>query len=81
MFIEKTLRKQSKGFGEEKKNKEILLNEMCGICFEMLDTEDKCIYLRDCKHMYHMKCINQWRKHNNTCPSCRQSIDVPPFTI
>ena len=64
-----------------KKNKEILLNEMCGICFEILDTEDKCIYLRDCKHMYHMKCINQWRKHNNTCPSCRQSIDVPPFTI
>jgi len=45
----------------------------CNICYEKLD--ENVVKLVPCKHYYHKKCIDQWRRNNNTCPSCRSVIE------
>jgi hypothetical protein len=46
-------------------------NYCCGICFET----DNLIKL-DCKHTYHTNCLNEWIKDNNTCPLCRNVLEI-----
>ena len=49
--------------------------ENCSICLESI--EDLCGELTLCKHKFHPKCINKWKKIKTTCPLCRMKITEP----
>jgi len=51
----------------------IKTDETCTICFDD-DTEIKLV----CKHSFHVNCINQWLKENETCPYCRWNVYRQP---
>ena len=46
-------------------------NETCSICFENISEEIYCI---ECKHEYHIECLELWLKRSNTCPLCRTVV-------
>lgn len=49
--------------------------EMCNICLENYNKDDKVRELPKCKHYFHVNCIDTWvntKKYN--CPVCRCNI-------
>jgi hypothetical protein len=45
----------------------------CAICLEYIrpyQTRD----VLTCKHSYHHSCLDQWRRHNASCPICRSGF-------
>ena len=50
------------------------LDLTCNICLETIDRSN--IHQTNCKHMFHVKCIDEWLNNNdkNNCPSCRSDI-------
>ena len=47
------------------------LDYECPICFETLHdvkTNIQCIH---CKNTYHKRCLNEWLRNQNSCPTCR----------
>ena len=63
---------------------EIIYNEskdiQCCICLESLPVGQKIAKL-DCKHIFHIKCINDWCKRKTVCPLCRKSINITDNNI
>jgi hypothetical protein len=51
-------------------------NFFCSICHQDSNEHSENIYsiLRElnCKHSFHITCIETWLSDNNTCPICRQ---------
>ncbi|XP_042355060.1 E3 ubiquitin-protein ligase TTC3 [Plectropomus leopardus] len=41
----------------------------CIICHEDMSPDD--IYVLECRHSFHLKCIRSWLKEQSTCPTCR----------
>lgn len=54
------------------------LTEDCIICLQELH-ENKCQELKECNHIFHKKCLMNWRKEKNDCPMCRKSIVLSPY--
>jgi hypothetical protein len=54
----------------KKTNKE---TKTCSICQEHFRMMDSVCEL-DCKHLYHQKCIQEWGKYKQDCPTCRKPI-------
>ena len=56
-------------------------DKYCGICLEAID---KNLYVTDCNHIYHRKCLVNWNKSGEKnakkCPSCRKLYTIPPST-
>jgi hypothetical protein len=50
------------------KNKNEVI-EICSICLS--NDKNKYCEITECKHSFHIKCLIQWVKENNTCPICR----------
>ena len=52
-------------------------NDECKICYTPLNEEPVCM-VYECGHVFHCRCINNWRSslasNRNTCPVCRQPI-------
>ncbi len=58
--------------------------DTCAICFDTISIESllskkndntpKKMMSLDCKHKYHINCIEEWSKKSNTCPICRSPI-------
>ncbi|KAA1107136.1 hypothetical protein PGT21_003657 [Puccinia graminis f. sp. tritici] len=50
-------------------------SELCTICREQLGENSREWPI--CKHLYHLNCIDEWRKgedeENNQCPNCRST--------
>ena len=42
----------------------------CLICFN--NCEKKTFKCDNCNRYYHISCINEWFKYNNSCPVCRK---------
>ena len=58
----------------------------CSICLEPLlveeDERTSNVCILGCKHMYHTKCINEWRERQRTCPLCRgRIVNIQGFLI
>ncbi len=50
-------------------------NDTCVICYDIYKIQGKkCIKLPACDHTFHMKCIGEWFKKNNSCPICRKQV-------
>jgi hypothetical protein len=53
--------------------------EKCSICWEPLNDGSRICYgceNRDQPHLYHCKCIENWKKQNNSCPACRRRLGI-----
>tara|TARA_R110002126_G_scaffold285686_1_gene436214 strand:+ start:74 stop:700 length:627 start_codon:yes stop_codon:yes gene_type:complete len=44
----------------------------CSICLE--ETEESYCKIKNCNHIFHIKCINKWYSSHNSCPYCRSPI-------
>lgn len=49
----------------------------CDICLDDFNKGDVKKIL-NCKHDYHVKCVDSWLKQNTTCPKCRRQVRAPP---
>ncbi len=45
--------------------------ELCSICMELLNDNDQIEILNECKHRFHLICIQKWFKQKPCCPCCR----------
>ena len=48
--------------------------EMCSVCLCDYEVGDSLRQLPDCKHCFHMACIDPWLAAHQTCPLCRESL-------
>lgn len=46
----------------------------CSICYESFVEEDVVTVLDKCKHVFHVKCLENWGKYKQECPICRSNI-------
>lgn len=45
----------------------------CSICYSDMKNTD-IIRILQCKHYFHVMCIDEWLRNHNTCPLCRNNI-------
>jgi hypothetical protein len=45
-------------------------NNKCSICLDIINEQDD-LSILDCYHFFHNKCIIEYRKVNESCPTCR----------
>ncbi|KMZ57861.1 RING finger protein [Zostera marina] len=54
----------------------------CAVCLNELKMDDKVRELKNCRHVFHRKCLDRWADHdaNGTCPLCRAPLlsTTPP---
>lgn len=54
----------------------------CAVCLNELEMDDKVRELKNCRHVFHRKCLDRWADHdaNGTCPLCRAPLlsTTPP---
>lgn len=50
-----------------------LLKADCSIC--LIDNLDNCIKL-DCSHLFCKSCITEWTQTHDSCPICRNKIEI-----
>lgn len=46
--------------------------KVCDICFKSYKLEQQLL----CGHCFHNKCINKWLLTHNSCPICRNNIQI-----
>lgn len=53
-------------------------HEECPICFDGYEPDEIVILLPECRHMYHISCLEQWfiQKQSNVCPLCKTPIII-----
>ena len=49
-------------------------SEICAICLDNLSEGEICRVLPDCKHIFHLNCVDQWLSKVPACPVCRRSL-------
>ena len=49
-------------------------DDNCSICFEAIKIQTT-VYDLKCKHLFHTKCLDEWKNHKNTCPLDRSIIE------
>lgn len=49
-------------------------NNECPICLDEFDNDGEGVYILNCNHMFHEKCIMTWFQHSRKvqCPFCLQ---------
>ncbi|KVH88771.1 Zinc finger, RING/FYVE/PHD-type [Cynara cardunculus var. scolymus] len=69
------------GISEEKSPVEIVGigkeeagGEICVICQKAYEEYEMMGRLLECRHGYHVECINRWLLHKNVCPICRATV-------
>jgi len=50
----------------------------CVICLDdfNLGYNEQVCDLPACRHSYHVRCILEWLRDHNTCPTCRRAVDI-----
>ena len=46
----------------------------CAICIDEFKQSEDVRLLYSCRHVFHVKCVDQWLTDNTTCPICRQDV-------
>ncbi|KAG6730089.1 hypothetical protein I3842_01G061900 [Carya illinoinensis] len=48
------------------------LPESCAVCLYEFEDGEEIRWLRNCRHIFHRTCLDQWMDHDRkTCPLCR----------
>jgi len=47
----------------------------CAVCLSLLQDEEMMRLLPNCKHCFHVGCIDKWLASHSTCPICRTKIE------
>ncbi|KAK9070615.1 hypothetical protein SSX86_011017 [Deinandra increscens subsp. villosa] len=48
----------------------------CVICLQDFENKEEGRELPGCKHVFHMKCIDEWLMRQGSCPICRRDVIV-----
>lgn len=46
----------------------------CSVCLSQFEEDDLLRLLPQCKHVFHVSCLDPWLKDHITCPFCRMSL-------
>ncbi|KAK1440067.1 hypothetical protein QVD17_05892 [Tagetes erecta] len=46
----------------------------CAICLQDFEKEDEGRELPSCRHVFHVKCIDEWLIRQGSCPMCRRDV-------
>lgn len=46
----------------------------CSICLSDYQEADTVRVLPECKHFFHVRCVDPWLKLHSTCPICRKQL-------
>lgn len=46
----------------------------CAICQDNCNIDKDILRVLNCKHYYHVKCIDWWLNDNNNCPICKRKL-------
>ncbi|KAI3804759.1 hypothetical protein L1987_26555 [Smallanthus sonchifolius] len=46
----------------------------CAICLQELKNREEGRELPKCRHVFHLKCIDEWLIRNGSCPVCRRNV-------
>ncbi|GMN53939.1 hypothetical protein TIFTF001_023077 [Ficus carica] len=47
----------------------------CSVCLSALDDGEIARRLPNCKHTFHVECIDKWLSSQSTCPICRTAVE------
>ncbi|CAL0322582.1 unnamed protein product [Lupinus luteus] len=47
----------------------------CAVCLSVLENEETVRLLPNCKHTFHIDCIDTWLASHSTCPICRTKAE------
>lgn len=53
----------------------------CAVCLSMLEDEEMARLLPNCKHNFHVECIDTWLNSHSTCPICRTEAEPGPALL
>ncbi|KAG0457555.1 hypothetical protein HPP92_022712 [Vanilla planifolia] len=54
---------------------------VCVVCLQLLEARDQVRELKNCKHVFHVACIDQWIDvGQDNCPLCRAKL-LPPSNV
>ncbi|XP_058086335.1 RING-H2 finger protein ATL70-like [Magnolia sinica] len=60
-------------YSHAKIHKKDTISSCCSICIAEYKDTDMLRLLPDCKHLFHVKCVDAWLQLHPTCPLCRMS--------
>ncbi|KAL9668850.1 hypothetical protein QQ045_006390 [Rhodiola kirilowii] len=47
----------------------------CSVCLSAVCAKDMVRLLPNCKHLFHLECIDKWLVSHTTCPICRTTVE------
>ncbi|KAF8044806.1 hypothetical protein N665_6663s0002 [Sinapis alba] len=50
----------------------------CAVCLSMFEEQDTVRELPNCKHVFHVDCVDTWLTTCSTCPVCRSEVQPKP---
>lgn len=53
----------------------------CSVCLSKFEDIEILRFLPQCKHGFHIDCIDQWLEKHSSCPLCRQKVNANDPTI
>nr|XP_043620881.1 RING-H2 finger protein ATL67-like [Erigeron canadensis] len=67
-------------FPYHKNDMVMVIDSVCAICLCEYKEAEMMRMLPDCKHCFHLPCVDAWLKLNATCPVCRSSPLPTPLS-
>ena len=47
---------------------------LCSICRDTITSNSVCRKIKNCNHLFHIVCIDQWLERSVNCPLCRSVV-------
>ncbi|XP_058752289.1 RING-H2 finger protein ATL40-like [Vicia villosa] len=67
---------KQKQIQDEEQNKDVSNNIVeCAVCLSLIEDGEMMRLLPNCKHSFHVACIDMWLASHSTCPICRTKVE------
>lgn len=53
---------------------------LCSICRDTITSNSVCRKIKNCNHVFHIICIDQWLERSVNCPLCRSVVSTGTTT-
>ncbi|ESQ52947.1 hypothetical protein EUTSA_v10017923mg [Eutrema salsugineum] len=50
----------------------------CAVCLSLMEEKETARMLPNCKHVFHVTCVDTWLTTQSTCPVCRSEVEPSP---